>query len=206
MDTPASAQPRHRSILAVDIEGSTSITSPARASVRHALYDLFERALLAGEIAEWYRDPFINLGDGILCLIHPVDQVPKTVLLTKVVPALAGLLALHAERRPELAFRLRVVVHAGEVHADDQGWYGEDIDVACRLLDAEELKRRLRRTPAPLVLVVSQRIHHWLVRPGYPGIDRESFSQDVHVRVGEQRLRGWVQVPEPRRSEEGISA
>ena len=31
--------------------------------------------------------------------------------------------------------RLRAVVHAGEIHDDGRGFYGEDLDVAFRLLE-----------------------------------------------------------------------
>jgi class 3 adenylate cyclase len=206
MSTPAQHVPLHRAMVAVDIEGSTTRTNPARAQLRAVLFELLDEAFLAGGITKKHRDAFVDRGDGALCLVRPVDQAPKPVLLATVVPALTELLEKHAESRPELAFRLRVAVHAGEVHYDDRGPYGEDIDIVCRFVDAPELRRRLRITAAPLVLVVSQEMYRSVVRHGYPGIDHDAFAQAVPVRVGTQRLRGWIHTPEAARSQEDMTA
>ncbi|MGH3558002.1 MAG: hypothetical protein ACRDTK_11035, partial [Mycobacterium sp.] len=68
--------------------------------------------------------------------------------------------------------RVRVVLHAGEVHYDANGCFGEALDVAFRLLDAARVKQALRETPDPLVLVVSGDIYSSVVRHGYDGIDQ----------------------------------
>ncbi|MFI5588196.1 hypothetical protein ACIA5G_24305 [Amycolatopsis sp. NPDC051758] len=205
MDTSADI-PRHRAIVAVDIENSTKQTNSVRTQLRTVLFELLDEALAVGGIGRKHRDPFVDRGDGALCLIRPFDQLPKTLLLTAVVPALAKLLLKHAESRPELAFRLRVAVHAGEVHRDSRASYGEDVDIACRLVDAPELKRRLRDTTEPLALAVSQEIHRAVVRHGYPGIDRTAFTQAVHIKLGEERLRGWLYTPRAREPEEDLTA
>lgn len=192
MDTSAADPPRHRSIVVVDIEGSTARTNPARAQLRTVLFDLLDEAFRAGGITADLRDAFIDRGDGAICLVRPADEAPKTALLAHVVPALAQLLARHAGERPELAFRLRVAVHAGEVHYDSRGVYGEDLDLACRLVDAAETKRQLRNSSQPLVLVVSGEFHRAVIRHGYAGIDRSAFAPVVNVRLGEQKMRGWI--------------
>ncbi|GAB3367395.1 hypothetical protein [Amycolatopsis echigonensis] len=206
MDTSAVQAPVHRAILVVDIEGSTTRTNPARAGLRSVLFALLDEAFRAGGITEEFRDPFVDRGDGALCLVRPVDEVPKTVLLARVVPALTELLARHGDQDPELAFRLRVSVHAGEVHYDAHGPYGEDIDIACRLLDAPDLRRRLRASSGPLALVVSNAIHRSVVRHGYAGIDRSSFAHAFRVRVGGQRTRGWVRTTDAVRPGAGLIA
>jgi hypothetical protein len=199
--------PYHRAIVAVDIEGSTTRTNPVRAQLRRVLYDLLEEALLEAGITEEHRDPLIDRGDGILVLIHPVTQAPKTVLLSRVIPELTRLLAQHATQHPDFQFRLRAAVHAGEVHYDDRGCYGEDIDITFRLLNSPTLKKTLRQTPQPLVLVVSQEIHRSVIRHGYDGIDISAFDPRVHVQIAGQRVRGWVQIPAPRLSgENGIAS
>ncbi|WP_410671880.1 hypothetical protein [Amycolatopsis sp. cmx-4-68] len=198
--------PRHRAIVAVDIEGSTTRTNSVRALLRDVLFQLLDEAFIAGGVGRKHREPFVDRGDGALCLVRPFDQVPKTLLLATVVPALADLLDKHARNAPELAFRLRVAVHAGEVHRDSRGPYGEDVDIACRLVDAPELKRRLRETAEPLALAVSQEIHRAVVRHGYPGIDGGAFTQAVQIKLGDERLRAWLYTPEAGRPEEGLSA
>jgi len=205
MSTPADI-PRHRAIVAVDIEGSTKHTNSVRALLRNVLYQLLEEAFTIAGIGRKHRDAFVDRGDGALCLVRPFDQVPKTLLLASFVPALADLLDKHARNLPELAFRLRVAIHAGEVHRDSRGLYGEDVDIACRLVDAPELKRRLRETTAPLALAISQEIHRAVVRHGYAGIDHAAFTQTVHIKLGEERLRGWLHTPEAGAPEEGLTA
>lgn len=198
--------PRHRAIVAVDIEGSTTRTNSVRALLRNVLFQLLEEAFTTGGVGRKHREPFVDRGDGALCLVRPNDQVPKTVLLATVVPALADALEKHARNLPDLAFRLRVAVHAGEVHRDNRGPYGEDVDIACRLVDAPELKRRLRETTEPLALAVSQEIHRAVVRHGYPGIDRGAFTQAVQFKLGAERLRAWLYTPEASQPGEGLTA
>jgi hypothetical protein len=150
----------------------------------------------ASKIAERHRDPLIDRGDGVLVLVHPVRQVPKTLLLNTFVPTLNTLLAEHNARWPDHQFRLRVAVHAGEVHYDPQGVFGEAIDLACRLLDAPEVKDKLVHTDGPLVLVVSDDIYQSLIRHGYDGIDHHAYEQLVQVSVGVRWYQGWVHTPD----------
>jgi hypothetical protein len=203
MNTQPTDLPRYRSILAVDVEGSTSRTNPARAQLRRVLYDLLEAALLGSGITERHRDPMHDRGDGVLVLIHPADEAPKTLLLTEVVPTLTALLAEYAIGNPEQRLRLRVAVHAGEVHYDSRGCYGEDVDLTFRLLNSPSLKKKLRKSDAHLVLVASQDIHRALIRHGYDGIDG-AYQLLVHVRMAGERFRGWVTVPRPRASPENL--
>jgi hypothetical protein len=199
---PVGDGPVHRSIVAVDVEGSTRRTNPAKGKLRCILYDLLERAFKAAGIGPRHLEELADRGDGVLILIRPYDDVPKTVLFSRLIPVLTSLLAEHnaAVAEPELRMRLRVVVHAGEVHDDGWGFYGDDIDVAFRLLEAPKVKRVLRDAPeAPLVLVVSEEIWSGIVRHGY--VDGGPYQQRVQVKVGEQRRRGRVYLPVPARSD-----
>jgi hypothetical protein len=193
----------HRIILSVDIEGSTKKVNSTKAKLRCAMYDLTEKALRRAGITDRCREPFVDRGDSLLALIHPADEIPKSLLLDTVVPTLAELLAGHNQHRPDYAFRLRVVVHAGEVHYDSKGQFGESLDLAFRLLDAPEVKKRLTLAlTAPLVLVVSADIYRSVVCQGYEGIDARTFTP-VRLRVADHRHQGWVHVPpsyEPRRA------
>jgi class 3 adenylate cyclase len=140
---PAAGLPRHRTIVALDIERSTSRPDPVKAELRSKLYELFDVALRAAGIARRHRDRFTDRGDGILALIHPVDQAPKAILRKTAVPALYQLLtdydaSLPGASRPQRQLRVRVVMHAGEVHYDANGCFGEALDIAFRLLDAAQ--------------------------------------------------------------------
>ena len=192
MSTLPVAVPHHRNIVAVDIEGSTTRTNPAKGRLRHTMYDLFEAALRTSGILEDHRDALIDRGDGVLALIHPVDEAPKTLLLNTFVPTLSQLLVEHNERAPLHQLRLRAAVHAGEVHYDRQGCFGEALDITFRLLDAPEVKIKLSQSEAPMVLVVSDDIYRSVVRHCYEGIDCGAFQQLVRVRVAGQHHRGWL--------------
>lgn len=194
------SRPRHRAIVAVDIEASTARTNPAKALQRRVTYELLGRALKAAGVAAGHCDPMVDRGDGVLVLVRPVDEAPKTVLLDPLIPALRTLLAEHnAQRtvrdRPEWRLRLRMVVHAGEVHFDGNGHFGEALDIAFRLLDAPALKRRLRAVEESLVVVVSDEIFEHVVRHGYPGIRCEEYLPLVRVVVAGRTRRGWVRTP-----------
>ena len=193
--------PHHRAIVAVDIERSTGRPDPTKAELRTKTYDMFETALCSAGIHKRYRDRFIDRGDGLLALIHPVDQAPKALLLNRAIPAFNRLLTDHNASLPRLSraqrqLRARVVVHAGEVNYDANGCFGEALDVAFRLLDAARVKRTLREAAGPLILVVSTDIYCSVVRHGYDGIDCNAFQPLVRVQIAGKRYRGWIHIPE----------
>ena len=196
----AASLPHYRAILALDIERSTSRPNPVKAELRNKTYELFEMALHKAGISTSHRDRFVDRGDGILALIHPVDQVPKALLLNRAVPVLSRLLAdynagLPRFSQPERQLRIRVVMHAGEIHYDAYGCFGEALDVAFRLLDAVRVKRALRETADPLILVISGDIYNSVVRHGYDGIDQQAFHPLVRVQVAGKRFPGWIRFP-----------
>jgi class 3 adenylate cyclase len=195
---PPVALPHHRSIIAVDIELSTSRTNPVKAELRRTVYELFDKALRSAGIQERHRDRFIDRGDGILALIHPVDQAPKALLLTRAVPALHRLLSDRNHNLPitsQRQLRLRVVVHAGEVHYDTNGCFGEALDLAFRLLDAAQVKKALQATGDPIALVVSEDIHKSVICHGYDGIDPRAFHPLVQVQIAGHSHTGWIHIP-----------
>jgi hypothetical protein len=189
--------PVYRLIIAVDIEGSTTRTDPVKGELRRVIYDLLGHALEAVGITGNRLEQLADRGDGILALVRANDDVPKTVLLDRLVPLLTGLLGEYNERAayPALRVRLRAVVHAGDVHLDRRGCYGEAIDVAIRLLDSPPVKNTLKRAAVPLVLVVSDEMYFAVVHQGY--VDADTYHPMVRVRVAGRGHRGWVHVPAP---------
>jgi hypothetical protein len=198
---PAAGLPHHRAIVAVDIERSTSRPDPVKAELRTKTYEMFDAALRSAGIHRRHRDRLIDRGDGVLALIRPVDQAPKALLLNRAVPAFSRFLTDHNASLPrsgrtQRQLRARVVVHAGEVHYDTNGCFGEALDVAFRLLDADRVKRTLREAAGPLILVVSGDIYSSVVRHGYDGIDQHAFHQLVRVQIAGHRHLGWIHIPE----------
>ncbi|HEX6346836.1 hypothetical protein [Umezawaea sp.] len=191
--------PVYRIAIGVDMEGSTSRSNREKSVLRGVVHQAVAESLAAHGVHGDDIDRLVDLGDGVIVLIRPSDRVPKTLLLESVVPELSGALRRHNEQFPNLAVRLRAVVHAGEVHFDEHGQFGELLDVACRLLDAPRLKLALRETSAPLVLVVSDDLYWSVVHHGYDGIAVPSYAPLVNVRIGSVPRQGWVHVPdEPR--------
>jgi hypothetical protein len=191
--------PVHRSIIAIDIELSTHPlrTNPVKEELRFQVYRLLHEAMRHAGIEAGHCDPCEDRGDGVLVLIHPVDEVPKSLLLSRLAPRLAQLLieynqSLPPARRRGHELRLRMVVHAGEIHRDANGYFGESLDVAFELLDSPHLKKRLRATAGPLVLVVSEDIYWAIVKHEYDGIRRASYVPQVKVQVAGRRRCGWV--------------
>ena len=85
-----SSQPVHRSVLAIDIEGSTAATrtNPVRHELRSCVYHMLAAAMNHAGIDGHRCDPFEDRGDGVLVLIRPVDELPKRLLLARLTPAL----------------------------------------------------------------------------------------------------------------------
>jgi hypothetical protein len=197
---PPTGLPHHRSIIAIDIELSTSRTNPVKAELRRTIYELFDTALRSAGIQERHRDRFIDRGDSILALIRPVDQAPKALLLTRAIPELRRLLSgrnhsLSLTSQLQRQLRLRVVMHAGEVHYDTNGCFGESLDLAFRLLDSAQVKKALRATGDPIALVVSDDIYKSVICHGYDGIDQRAFRPRVRVQIAGHRHTGWIHIP-----------
>jgi class 3 adenylate cyclase len=194
--------PVHRSIFAVDIQGSTSRlrTNPVKEQLRAEVYSLLYRSMGDVGIVEAYRDPPADRGDGVLVTIRPADQVPKTLLLNRLAPRLTSHLVdynrgLPEAERPQRQLRLRAVVHAGEVHFDGRGCFGEAVDLAFRLLNAPRFKACLAHGSSPLALIVSEDIYWSIVRHDYDGIRSRDYHQIAQVTVTGRRHRGWVHIP-----------
>jgi hypothetical protein len=190
----------HRAIIAVDIEKSTFRTDPIKAELREKSYELFEMALRSAGIYSRHRDRLVDRGDGFLALVHPVRQAPKSILLGNVLPAFGRLLADHNASLPGIdharQFRVRAVIHAGEVRYDSHGCFGEALDVAFRLLDDARIKKALLATSDPLVLVTSGDIYDSVVRHSYDQIGHQRFLPLGCVRVAGRPHQGWIQVSE----------
>ncbi len=182
----------HRALFVVDIENSTARRDPVKARLRGVLYQLLDEALRTSRIAPGDRDRLVDRGDGVLVLIKPADHIPKSNLFTVLVPTLERLVEQHNRNSPELALRLRMAVHAGEVHHDEHGPFGEAIDLTCRLLDSPELKAALGSASSSTVLAVSHHLYEAIIRHQYDGIDATGYSPLIHVELVGKARQGWL--------------
>ena len=186
--------PRRRVIVALDIENSTSRPDPVKAELRTMLYELFDAALRSAGVSARRRDRFTDRGDGLLALIDPADQA---LLIHLVIPVFSQLLAsynadLPHAGDPDRQLRVRVVLHAGDVHDDNNGYFGEALDAAFRLLDAPRVKTALKAAPGPLLIVVSSDIYA-AVSPDDPG--GTISSRLVTAQVADHQYQGWIHIP-----------
>ncbi len=182
----------------MDLEKSTERTDVAKGLLRDVMYELVEKAMAETGITTRHREPLTDRGDSVLVLIRPHDDVPKVLLLGRLIPVLATLLAEYnaSVTDPELRMRMRAVIHSGDVRSDSRAFFGEEIDVAFRLLESPTLKKILsEETILPLILVISKEIHTSIVRHGL--VDREAYKRRIRVHVGDQYHYGWVHIPTP---------
>jgi tetratricopeptide (TPR) repeat protein len=187
-------EPVHRGILGIDIQGfgRQEWTDPIRSNQRRRLHRLLNQALARAEIAQ-SSTSISDLGDGLLLL---TDATVSRVRLLHAVTALAAALAEdNRQMRAAERLRLRVVVHAGEILRDEDGFIGHSLVEAVRILDARVSRAILDAgTAADLVLLVSEQIYQEVVRHGYAGIDPASY-QPIRVQNKETRARAWVHRP-----------
>jgi class 3 adenylate cyclase len=196
--------PEHRSIMVVDIVGSSRWNNRMQLRAREVLRRVMRAAFGSAGI-EWHQLDVEDRGDGMIIFVPP--SVSKVDLLVPLIPRLATLVHEHnASVGDVLRMRLRVSVHAGEVHRDVDGWVGSDLILACRLIDGEPVRETFRTLPnAFLVLVVSDHIYQGIVRHGYRDIDPATYAE-VDVAVKEINTRAWLHVADPRSAQGGAKA
>jgi class 3 adenylate cyclase len=185
--------PLYRSMMVLDVAGFGRLHNRAQLGVRTALHDAL-RTAFRGTGVRWSALAVEDRGDGGIILAPPT--VSKLDLLDPVLPNLAAAVReYNAAADPGQRFRLRVSVHAGEVHRDATGWVGTDLNVACRLVSSAAVCRHLLQRPGvDLLVVVSDAVYQAVVRHEYRGIRSASY-EPVHVSLKELNTRAWVHVP-----------
>lgn len=185
--------PEYRSIMVVDMAGSGRWPNQqqlrARAVLRTAIRDAMREAGIT-----WADLAVEDRGDGMILLIPP--KVSKVDLLDPVIPRLTEEIRAHNSTVPALSrIRLRVAIHAGEVHRDAQGWIGSDLITACRLVNGKPLYRQLHLRPrTTLVLVVSDLIYESVVRHHYRDINPTTYTR-IRVAAKEIDTQAWLHTP-----------
>jgi len=182
----------HRAILIVDVEefGDPARTNADQLVVRDVMYEALRQSLARARIG-WADCEAEDRGDGILVLVPPA--VPKSWLVTTVPAHLVELLARHNAACPAQArIRLRMALHAGEVHQDEHGFAGTSINRAFRLIESQASRTALRRSSGVVALIVSDWFYDEVVRH-HPGAAPSRFRQ-VRVVMKETKVAAWVRV------------
>ena len=198
----------HRAILIVDVErfGDPARTNAHQLAVRDGMYQALRQSFSSGCIS-WADCVTEDRGDGVLVFVPSV--VPKSWLVTRLPAYLAEALARHNAAHPEQErIRLRMVLHAGEVHQDPHGFAGVSINRAFRLIEAPASRTALRDSSGVVALIVSDWFYDEVVRH-HPAAAPSCFRQ-VHVVMKETEITAWVRVLEsgeaPARHDTGQAA
>jgi len=193
----------HRAILCADVErfGDRSRTRLHQIAVRNGLYAALRTAFARSGVS-WEDCYHEDRGDGVLILVPP--DVPKNVLSASIPRELAVALAGHNQANDRQArIRLRLAVHAGEIHLDDHGVVGTAINVAFRLIDAQALRRALVDSGGTLAVIASQWFFEEVIRHD-PASDPAGYRQ-VEISVKETREAAWICRPDDPYPPEGNS-
>lgn len=183
----------HRTIIVVDVEGfgSPNRTNPDKMIVRRGLYRALEMAFRKVDVP-WEGCHRTDCGDGVFILVPA--EVSKGIFVETLPFALLDALRKHNRgRREQECIRLRMALHAGEIHHDDHGVAGAAITLAFRLVNARPLRNALVESSSQLALITSRWFFDEVVRHSSI-VDIASYRQ-VQVKVKETRTKGWIFVP-----------
>ena len=182
----------HRAILIVDVEkfGDPVRTNAHQLAVRDGMYKALQEAFARTGIG-WADCEAEDRGDGILVLVPPA--VPKSWLVVTVPVRLTELLVRHNAGCPaQEQIRLRMALHAGEVHPDEHGFVGTSINRAFRLIESPASRTALRHSSGVVALIVSDWFYEEVVRH-HPDAAPSRFEQ-VRVVMKETEMTAWVRV------------
>jgi len=184
----------HRAIMVLDVEhfGDPSRTNLDQLKIRDGLYEALIHAFENSGIP-WSNCMSEDRGDGALILVPP--EVPKSLLVTKIPAALVDGIRIHNEACPTQArMRLRMALHAGEIHRDAHGFAGAAINFTFRLVEAPALKTALGRSSGVLSLIVSEWFFEEVVQHDSEA-NPLSYRQ-VDVNIKETQTVAWIRLPD----------
>ncbi len=181
-------------MLAIDIkafnnrERGEAVQRFLRAAMYELLASAFDRSRLA-----WMACHHEDRGDGVL-VVAPAG-VPAAALIDPVVDHLRAGIRLHNKICSDVAkIRLRMSVHAGQVHFDDNGVCGIAVTHLFRMLEAAAFKRAFAASGADFALVTSDALYGEVISQG-PGLIDPDMYAPITIRCKETRGRAWLYLP-----------
>ena len=159
-------------------------------AVRYGLYGAMRDAFGRAGIP-WDDCGVEDRGDGMFVLVPP--EVPKALLAESLPSALVTALQAHNGTHPgPERIRLRMALHAGEVHYDEHGVTAAAVTLAFRLLEASALKAALASSPGVLAVIASSWFFEEVVRHSA----NAAGYRRVEVAVKETTTIGWICLPD----------
>jgi class 3 adenylate cyclase len=186
--------PTNHFVVVVDIEDFSQRSDPVQRSLRRAMYEVLRTAVDDAHLA-WADFHPQDRGDGVIMLVE--SHVSPVSLAGELVRALElGLLEKSVMYSADHKMRLRVALHQGLASPDDEGWSGDAINTACRLVNAQLLRETLvEARRAQVALIVSDSFYQSVIRPGHRSIDPATFSRVTVTIKNLVDFPAWVQVP-----------
>lgn len=176
--------------FAVDVVGFGARPALAQESVQERLSRLIGRVLKGCQVG-WDEVGYQWAGDGGIVVL-PSDIDPTTAL-PDLVRSTARYLA-EDNRRHDDRIRLRMTVGVGIVGPGAVGFAGSMVIGISRLLDSVPLRAAITEHPeADLAILLSDHVHAYVIRPGYPGLPAADF-RPVDVATKEFREPAWLWV------------
>jgi tetratricopeptide (TPR) repeat protein len=184
----------HHTIVVVDVEGfgARRRTNTHQLVVRDGLYRVVRTAFdtIGVPWADCYRE---DRGDGMFVLAPA--SATKALFVDPLPRGLIAALRAHNDSRPDAErIRLRMALHAGDVHHDAHGVTSASLNLAFRLIDAAPLKAALASSPGVLAVITSEWFFEDVVRhhaAALPATYRPiSFSQK------ETTASAWIALPD----------
>jgi hypothetical protein len=181
-------------MLALDIQESAGRGDPALLDNRRFLRETL-RDVLADADIDWDECHHDGTGDGLQIVTG--RDVWKARLIHPLAPELAARLrARNRASEPRRSFRVRMALHAGDVHMEDGEIVGGALEDLSRLLDAPPLKAALSaaRSSTTVAIAVSEHFYREVVRHDYPGIDPSTFH-GFGFTLKETTSTAWMHLP-----------
>jgi hypothetical protein len=182
----------HRTIVVVDVAGFTdsSRRDIDRVAVRHGMYEVLETGFAESGI-DFSSCEREDRGDGAFVLVPPT--VSKSVIADRLPDRLvAALRRYNSTRVPQARFKLRVALHAGDIRHDGDGWVGHQVNLAFRILEAQDAKSALRETDHLVALIVSDHCYTEVIQHD-PGTVPESY-RPITASVKSYQGRAWLRL------------
>jgi hypothetical protein len=186
------------SMLALDIN---AFNDPRRGdgmqqSLRETMYTIVTRAFESSSKSSrlsWPMCHHEDRGDGMLVVAPP--GAPGRPLIDPFVEQFRAEIRHHNEGANDLtALRLRMSVHAGQVHFDRNGVCGSAVTHLFRMLDAAAFKRVITAADTDFALVTSESFYEDVISEG-PGLVDPGCYEPINMRCKETRARVWLYLP-----------
>ncbi|MFC9997131.1 hypothetical protein [Nocardia sp. NPDC127526] len=182
-------EPTHRSFLVVDVEDSGDLNNVELGTIRSTLYRILDAAIPSPEAVAAKEDR----GDGgmlvlDLSVLDVLDQIVEKLL--------DGVRSHNHTVDPLGWLRVRIAVHEGYVHEDENGWLSDALTATFRMNGARLVKDTLKNAArAHGVVVISDAVYQGVVRHSYRAAVTPAGYGSAVISTKEGDVRIWARVP-----------